>query len=138
MSAAVTGGKRETGDGGNVPNPESTNVMSVKITPEIRQALRRLIDDWGSALEVERRTRIANSTISRYLSGRLTRMNSTTWSVLAPHLTPLMTQPEDPPKALPPLPPPRSIFAKILYDDGISDEERVKFLRLLVEPEEPR
>lgn len=112
--------------------------MFVKITPEIQQALRRLIDDWGSALEVERRTHIANSNISRYLSGRLTRMNSATWSVLAPYLTPLMPKPKDTPEDLPPLPPSRSIFKKILYDDGISDEERVKFLRLLVEPEEPK
>ena len=73
---------------------------------------------------------------SRYLSGRLTRMNSATWSVLAPHLTPLMPMPKNTPEELPSLPPPRSIFKKILYDDGISDEERVKFLRLLVEPEE--
>lgn len=111
--------------------------MSVKITPEIRQALRRLIDEWGSALEVERRTHIANSTISRYLSGRLSRMNSATWSVLAPHLTPLLPPlAENSTESLPPLPQPRDIFKKILYDDRISDTERVKFLRLLVEPEQ--
>ena len=110
--------------------------MPVKITPEIRQALRRLIDEWGSALEVERRTHIANSTISRYLSGRLSRMNTTTWDALAPHLMPLMPpQAEGSSVNLPPLPQPRDIFKKILYDDRISDEERVRFLRLLVEPE---
>lgn len=109
--------------------------MSVKITPEIRQALRRLIDEWGSSLEVERRTHIANSTISRYLSGKLSRMNATTWNVLAPHLTPFLPQTQNFEANLPALPSTRDIFRKILYDNGISDEERVKFLRLLVNPE---
>ena len=109
-------------------------VMSVKITPEIRQALRHLIDEWGSSLEVERRTHIANSTISRYLSGKLSRMNTTTWNMLAPHLTPFLPQTENSAENLPTLPPSNDIFRKILYDDGISDAERVKFLRLLVMP----
>ena len=113
----------------------ASNVMSVKVTPEIRQALRRLIDEWGSALEVERRTHIANSTISRYLSGRLSRMNATTWKALAPHLTPFLPQTPEPEAELPPLPTTRDIFRKILYDGEISDEERVKFLRLLVAPQ---
>ena len=127
---AVSG--REEPAGGEIHN--RSNVMSVKVTPEIRQALRRLIDEWGSSLEVERRTHIANSTISRYLSGKLSRMNATTWDALAPHLTAFLPQPRDPGADLPALPPARDIFRKILYDNGISDEERVKFLRLLVNP----
>ena len=109
--------------------------MSVKVTPEIRQALRRLIDEWGSSLEVERRTNVANSTISRYLSGKLSRMNTTTWKVLEPHLTPFLPQTQNSEANLPTLPPAHEIFRRILYDSGISDEERVKFLRLLVDPE---
>ena len=107
--------------------------MSVKITPEIIRALRSLIDEWGSALEIERRIHIANSSISRYLSGRLPRMNDTTWQVLRPHLmkylpesemgteTPAASQTED-------------IFRRVVYDDSLSSDDKIKFLKLIVPP----
>lgn len=111
--------------------------MSIKVTKEIQQALRLLIDDWGSALEVERRTRVANSTISRYLSGRLPRMNESTWNALAPYLVPYMQNMEnaaDIPITIPL--PPADIFRRILYDDGLSSDDKVKFLRRIVPPPE--
>ena len=94
-----------------------------------------LIDDWGSALEVERRTHIANSTISRYLSGRLPRMNDSTWSALAPYLVHYMQEMENT-AAIPltiPLPP-ADIFRRILYDEELSNDDKVKFLRRIVPP----
>lgn len=109
--------------------------MSIKVTKEIRHALCMLIDEWGSALEVERRTGISNSTISRYLSGRLPRMNSSTWNTLAPHLVAYLPHDENSLRMplIPPMPP-ADIFQKILYDNDLSDMDKVKFLQKLVPP----
>ena len=110
--------------------------MSIKVTPEIRQALRMLIDDWGSALEIQRRTHVANSTISRYLSGHLPRMNDSTWNALAPHLLPYIQNMENTAELPVTVPlPPADIFRRILYDGELSNDDRVKFLRLIGPPE---
>lgn len=60
--------------------------MSVKITKEIQAAIRQMVEEYGSAVEVERKTQITNSNISKYLSGKLLKMNDSTWQVLEPHL----------------------------------------------------
>lgn len=109
--------------------------MSIKVTPEIIQALRSLIDEWGSALEIERRTHVANSSISRYLSGRLPRMNDSTWRALAPHLARFMPKREGGPDSHLPMPyPPEDIFQKIVYDETLSGDEKIKFLKMIVPP----
>ena len=111
--------------------------MSIKVTKEIQQALRMLIEEWGSALEVERRTRVSNSTISRYLSGHLLRMNESTWSALAPYLLPYMQSMDGSPGIPLAFPlPPAGIFRRILYDGALSDSDKVKFLRHIVPPPE--
>ena len=113
----------------------TVGAMSIKITPEIIQALRRLIDEWGSALEVERRTRVANSSISRYLSGRLPRMNDSTWRALAPHLARFMPNMEGGTDSYLSVPhPPEDIFQKIVYDETLSGDEKIKFLKMIVPP----
>lgn len=113
--------------------------MSIKITPEIIQALRKLIDEWGSALEVERRTHVANSSISRYLSGHLPRMNDSTWRALAPHLAKFMPNEAAAPSAgLPVPPPPDNIFQKIVYDETLSGDEKIKFLKMIIPPSNKR
>lgn len=94
-----------------------------------------LIDEWGSALEVERRTHISNSTISRYLSGRLPRMNESTWNVLVPHLMKYMPQTSGCVNVNPVTPfPPKNIFQKIIYDEMLSSDDKIKFLRMIVPP----
>ena len=109
--------------------------MSIKVTNDIRHALRMLIDDWGSALEVERRTGISNSTISRYLSGRLPRMNASTWNALAPHLVAHLPYDGDSDRRTPiPPHPPSDIFQRVLYDPELSDCEKVKFLQRILPP----
>ena len=109
--------------------------MSIKITPEIIQALLDLIDEWGSALEIERRTHVANSSISRYLSGRLPRMNDSTWRALAPHLARFMPARGGRADLYPSLPhPPEDIFQKIVYDETLSGEEKIRFLKMIVPP----
>ena len=64
--------------------------MSVKITKEIQAAIRQMVEEYGSAVEVERKTQITNSNISKYLSGKLLKMNDSTWQVLEPHLRPYL------------------------------------------------
>lgn len=64
--------------------------MSVKVTKEIQNAIRCLIDNCGSALEVERKTKISNVSIGRYLSADPPRMNDSTWAVLEPYLRPYL------------------------------------------------
>ena len=64
--------------------------MSVKATKEIQNAIRCLIDNCGSALEVERKTKISNVSIGRYLSADPPRMNDSTWAVLEPYLRPYL------------------------------------------------
>ena len=109
--------------------------MSIKVTNDIRHALRMLIDDWGSALEVERRTGISNSTISRYLSGRLPRMNTSTWNTLAPYLVPYLPYDKNTNRPAPILPiPPSDIFRRVLHDTELSDGEKVKFLQRILPP----
>jgi hypothetical protein len=107
--------------------------MSIKITPEIIQALRDLIDEWGSALEIERRTHVANSSISRYLSGRLPRMNDSTWRALAPHLARFMPDREGGADLHLPHPP-EDIFQNIVYDEKLSGDEKIKFLKMIIPP----
>ena len=110
--------------------------MSVKVTAEIRAGLRKLIDEWGSALEIERRTHVANSSISRYLSGFLPRMNDTTWRALYPHLAKYLPDPPDVEEFLPTATPSPSedIFRRIVYSEALSDEEKIKFLKMIVPP----
>lgn len=64
--------------------------MSIKVTKEIKNAIRSLIDNCGSALEVERKTKVSNVTIGRYLNGESPRMNDTTWAALEPYLRPYL------------------------------------------------
>ena len=64
--------------------------MSVKVTKEIQNAIRCLIDNCGSALEVERNTKMSNVSIGRYLSADPPRMNDSTWAVLEPYLRPYL------------------------------------------------
>ena len=108
--------------------------MSVKVTAEIRAGLRKLIDEWGSALEIERRTHVANSSISRYLSGFLPRMNDTTWRALYPHLAKYLPDPPDVEEFLPTATPSPSedIFRRIVYSEALSDEEKIKFLKMIL------
>lgn len=61
-----------------------------KITPEIRQALSFLIESEGSALEVSRKTNISHSTISKYLSGQIQKINQANWRLLEPLLLPFL------------------------------------------------
>lgn len=64
--------------------------MSIEITKEIQNALQRLIDDYGSILEIERKTHISNATIGKYRTGEIKRINPRTWAVLEPHLRPYL------------------------------------------------
>lgn len=117
--------------------------MSVKITKEIRSAIRQMVEQFGSALEVERRTKITNSNISKYLSGKLLRMNDTTWLALEPHLRPFLTN-------SPVIQAPSNrgnvvavnngtvssdcmseLLKKILNSDELSDAEKVKVMKVL-------
>ena len=113
-----------------------------KIDKEIVDALNRLIEDCGSALEVERRTGVTNSTISKYRSGRITRMNDSTWGALEPYLRPFLKQSDLP--AVPtgadsigkislPVEYLNPLIRQIISTSELSEEERIKFIRLLLE-----
>ena len=113
-----------------------------KIDKEIIDALNRLIENCGSALEVERRTGVTNSTISKYRSGKIPRMNDSTWAALEPYLRPFLKQSD--PSAVPittapsvklslPLDFLNQLIRKIITCPELSEEERIKFIRLLLE-----
>ncbi len=108
--------------------------MSVKITTEIIQAIRKLIDEWGSALEIERRTHVANSSISRYLSGALPRMNDSTWMALYPHLAKYLPESAAALRVPITVPPPGDMLRRIVYDERLSCEEKIKFLKIIIPP----
>ena len=118
--------------------------MSVKITKEIQAAIRQMVEEYGSAVEVERKTQITNSNISKYLSGKLLKMNDSTWQVLEPHLRPFL------PGNMPIIHAPRNsgnvvgfnhgtigpdclsaVMNKILSAEELSDEEKVKIMKVL-------
>ena len=108
--------------------------MSVKVTSEIIQALRMLIDEWGSALEIERRTHVANSSISRYLSGTLPRMNDRTWMALYPHLAKYLPESAAALRVPIVMPLPDDMLRRIVYDDRLSCDEKIKFLKIIIPP----
>ena len=112
-----------------------------EINEEIISALNRLIEFCGSALEVERRTGVTNSTISKYRSGRIPRMNSSTWAALEPHLRPFMKHaaaPAAPPgnEIGPKLPMPPGylnlVVRHIMDSPELTEAERIKFIRVLL------
>lgn len=65
-----------------------------KITPEIKDALVRLADDMGSAIEISRKTGISHSTFSKYFSGQITRINQANWNLIAPLIFPYLPEKE--------------------------------------------
>ena len=113
-----------------------------KINKDIIDALNHLIEDCGSALEVERRTGVTNSTLSKYRSGKIPRMNDSTWAALEPFLRPFLNhrsppfvpQETDPTVKLSlPLDYLNQLIRKIITCPELSKEERIKFIRLLLE-----
>lgn len=112
-----------------------------KIDEEIIDALNRLIESCGSALEVERRTGVTNSTISKYRSGKIPRMNDSTWAALKPFLHPFLKQPDRSPTPInvpssekSTLPPEylNLLIRRIIVAPELSEEERIKFIRILL------
>ncbi len=113
-----------------------------KIDKDIIDALNRLIDDCGSALEVERRTGVTNSTLSKYRSGKIPRMNDSTWAALEPFLRPFLNHasrpsvPQETDRSVQmslPLDYLNHLIRKIITSSDLSKEERIKFIRLLLE-----
>ena len=111
------------------------------IDKDIVAALNRLIEICGSAMEVERRTGVTNSTISKYRSGRIPRMNSSTWAALEPHLRPFLRKEPEPdekdrgsagtwenlsPAVL------ETVMRIIMSSPELSEAERIKFIRVLL------
>ena len=112
-----------------------------KIDGEIIDALNRLIEFCGSALEVERRTGVTNSTISKYRSGKIPRMNSSTWAALEPHLRPFLKRSGSSPAASAAEPPAKLLLPPEYLDvlirlivtaPELSETERIKFIRVLL------
>lgn len=64
------------------------------ITPEIKKALLKLIENEGSALELSRKTGISHSTFSKYVSGGILRINQANWNLVAPLLLPYLPETE--------------------------------------------
>ena len=63
-----------------------------KITPGIKHALSSLIESEGSALELSRKTKISHSTFSKYMSGKIQKINQANWKLLAPLLLPFLPE----------------------------------------------
>ena len=113
-----------------------------KIDEEIIDALNRLIESCGSALEVERRTGVTNSTISKYRSGKIPRMNDSTWAALKPFLQPFLKQPDRAANTVNTSSPEKSslppeylnlLIRRIITAPDLSEEERIKFIRFLLD-----
>lgn len=119
-------------------------VQMHKIDKEIIDALNRLIESCGSALEVERRTGVTNSTISKYRSGKIPRMNDSTWAALEPYLRPFLKQTGLSPSAMEISPDGQSektefppaylnlLIRRIVTCPDLSEAERIKFIRILL------
>ena len=58
----------------------------VKVTEKIKAAIREAGENLGSLVEIERRSKISHSQLSRYLSGYTQVMNDATWAALYPHI----------------------------------------------------
>ena len=113
-----------------------------KIDKEIIDALNSLIESCGSALEVERRTGVTNSTISKYRSGKIPRMNDSTWAALEPFLRPFLKKSNLSPNPVSTSSSEKSIFPpeylnhlirRIVSAPELSEEERIKFIRILLD-----
>ena len=113
-----------------------------KIDKEIVDALNRLIEFCGSALEVERRTGVTNSTISKYRSGKIPRMNDSTWAALEPHLRPFLKRTASSPAAAEAEQTTEAAFSPkylnqlirhIITSSELSETERIKFIKLLLD-----
>lgn len=61
-----------------------------RISSEIKSALLLLIEREGSALELSRKTGIAHSTFSKYMSGKIQKINQANWKILMPLLRPYL------------------------------------------------
>lgn len=113
------------------------------VTREIREALNKFIAACGSALEAERRTGITNSTLSKYRSGRICRMNNSTWNALEPHLRPYLPAPPSQADAPPPAPAELSseglnrVIALVMNCRELSDGERMAVIRILLGAKSP-
>ena len=66
---------------------------SIRITPEIKKALREAIRDIGNAESLASRVKINKSNISRYLSGRVSCIDRKNWERLQPVLEPYFDNP---------------------------------------------
>lgn len=60
----------------------------IKVSVHIKQAVRIAADELGSVAEIERRSAISHSTLSRYLSGQTPQMSEVTWKQLWPVIAP--------------------------------------------------
>lgn len=115
-----------------------------KIDDSIRKALAEAAEYYGSILAIAQKAGVSHSTLSKYQSGQIKTINQTTWNALEPHLRPFL------PGNMPIIHAPRNsgnvvginhgtigpdclsaVMNKILSAEELSDEEKVKIMKVL-------
>lgn len=62
----------------------------IVITKDILSALHQAVEQLGTLEQLSKKTGIAKSSLSRYVSGFTTNINDTTWKALEPYLRPYL------------------------------------------------